>query len=161
MIRIELSEEETKKLQKTFKTTNDRRLRNRCQAVLMAARGRKHGDIAADLQISPRTLQRWLNAYMERGLDGLKIRWAAGKPALIPKDLVPEVREWIEKGPVAYGFHRKRWTYAALAEQLEKTHGIRVSTTTMREFCHRHQVFPYRRAAYRFFYRDGKRAANA
>ncbi|RME48901.1 MAG: helix-turn-helix domain-containing protein, partial [Deltaproteobacteria bacterium] len=143
-------------------TTNDRRLRNRSQAVLMATRGRKHGEIAEDLLISPRTLQRWLNAYMERGLEGLKIRWAAGKPALIPEDLVPEVREWIEKGPAAYGYSRKRWTYAALAEQLEKTHGIRVSTTTMREFCHRHQVFPYRRSTYRFFTKEKepRQAAN-
>jgi hypothetical protein len=36
MVRIELTETERPALVETFKTTEDRRLRERCQAVLMA-----------------------------------------------------------------------------------------------------------------------------
>jgi uncharacterized protein len=42
--------------------TRDRRLRARCQAILMAARGRRHRHTAADVGISGRTIQRWLKA---------------------------------------------------------------------------------------------------
>ena len=41
MLRVELTPEERAQLEHTFKTTSDRRLRDRCQAVLMANRGRK------------------------------------------------------------------------------------------------------------------------
>jgi transposase len=64
MITVKLSEDEGRRLGGTFHTTPDRRLRDRCQAILMAARGRRHRQIAEDLGVSGRTLQRWLNAYL-------------------------------------------------------------------------------------------------
>ena len=80
MIRIHLPPHELSLLQQTFRTTSDRRLRDRAQIVLMAHKGRKHADIADDLCITPRGVQRWLNAYVERGLDGLQPRHAKGNP---------------------------------------------------------------------------------
>ena len=78
MLKPLLREHERRLLEDTFKTTPDRRLRDRCQAILMADRGRSHHHIAADLAISTRTLQRCLNAYQAQGLDGLTIQWAPG-----------------------------------------------------------------------------------
>jgi transposase len=63
MMKITLSDQERQPLEEIFTTTLDRRLRVRCQAILMASRGRRHRHIAEDLKISVRTLQRWLHAY--------------------------------------------------------------------------------------------------
>ena len=49
MRRIRLTTTEQAYLAHLFKTTPDRRLRDRCQAVLMARRGRKRKTIAQDL----------------------------------------------------------------------------------------------------------------
>jgi hypothetical protein len=73
MINMTLSVPERQQLEATFTTTADRRLRNRYQAMLMAARQRRQ-PIAEDLGRSPRTLQHWLNAYRYGGLDALIIR---------------------------------------------------------------------------------------
>jgi len=62
MINITLNDHDRQQLEHTFNTTTDRRLRDRCQALLMADCGRRHHQIATDLRITPRTLQRWLNA---------------------------------------------------------------------------------------------------
>jgi hypothetical protein len=48
MLKITLSTGEQAVLEQTFKTTADRRVRDRCQAVLMAHRGRKRKVIADD-----------------------------------------------------------------------------------------------------------------
>jgi transposase len=80
LIRIHLPRHELSILQTTFRTTSDRRLRDRTQIVLLAQRGRPHQAIAEDLGISTRSIQRWLNAYLDRGLDGLQVRHAKGKP---------------------------------------------------------------------------------
>src|SRR5262249_42965403 len=45
---------EQEQLEHLFKMTDDRRLRDRCQAVLMASRGRKRKTIAQDLAHSTR-----------------------------------------------------------------------------------------------------------
>jgi hypothetical protein len=48
MMKLTLSDLEPHQLATTFKTTPDPRLHHRCQAILMAARGRCHRHIAED-----------------------------------------------------------------------------------------------------------------
>jgi len=72
MIRLSLPAAERQQLQQLFRATDDRLLRDRLQIVLMAQRGRPHQEIAADLGVTLRTVQRWLNAYLERGTEGLR-----------------------------------------------------------------------------------------
>ena len=62
MLNVRLNEDARRQLEARVRCTPDRRLRHRCQAVLMAARGRQHRHIAEDLGSRVRTLPRWLNA---------------------------------------------------------------------------------------------------
>jgi transposase len=144
MMRITLSNQERQQLEEIFKTTPNRRLRTRCQAIPMASCGRRHRQMAEDLRISGRTLQRWLHAYQGRGLDGLTIHWVPGRKAKIPGNWAPEILGWITRGPVGCGLDRANWTYAGLATYLYQTKGLTVSATTMRTCCQRHGVRPYR-----------------
>ena len=144
MMKVTLSDQEHQQVGEAMKTTTDARLRVRCQAVLMAARGRPHGHIAEDLAVSVRTLQRWLNRFHSRGLGGLAIRWAPGRAAKIPASLAPEILDWVRQGPAGCGLDRANWTYEELAIYLYQVKGLTVSTTTMRTFCQRHGVHPYR-----------------
>jgi transposase len=160
MITITLSEHERQHLATTFTTTTDRRLRNRCQAILMAARGRRHAAIAEDLSITARTLQRWLNAYRKQGVDGLQIQWAPGRTPLIAATRAPDILTWIKAGPTGCGLDRANWTYAELATYLYQTTGLTVSETTMRTFCTKHGVRSYR-PTYRYLKGDPDKQAAA
>jgi Homeodomain-like domain len=71
MRRIQLTTAAQEQLEHLFKTTNDRRLRDRCQAVLMASRGRKRQTIAQDLGVHRTTVQLWLKHYRARGYEGI------------------------------------------------------------------------------------------
>jgi transposase len=144
MINIALNDHDRQQLAHTFKTTTDRRLRDRCQALLMADRGRRHHQIAPDLRVTPRTLQRWLNAYRTGGLAGLTIPWAPGRAPHIPESLAPEIVAWVKQGPAGCGLDRAHWTAAELATYLYQTKGLAVSERTMRAFCTKHDVRPYR-----------------
>jgi transposase len=121
MITITLNAHDRQQLEHTFKTTADRRLRDRCQAILMAARGRRHHQIAEDLRITPRTLQRWLHAYRTQGLDGLRIQWAPGRAPRIPEPMASEIVAWVKHGPAGCGLDRATWTAAELATYLYQT----------------------------------------
>lgn len=74
MIRITLTDARRAELEQTFKTTSEGYLRNRCQAVLMAARGRQHGQIAEDLHVHRVTVQDWLRQYRQGGVNGLVLQ---------------------------------------------------------------------------------------
>ena len=160
MIRIYLSEPARYRLELAFATTPDRKFHDRLQIVRLAHQNRPHQDIAADLGISPRTVQRWLNAYLERGLDGLEPRKPPGAAPRLTAELVPVLRQWVIDGPVACGLDRANWTYAELADHLFHTRGVRVQKSAMQAFCHKHGIRPYR-PTYRFLRGDPDKQAVA
>ena len=144
MRRIRLTGTEQADLEQMFKTTHDRRLRDRCQAVLMAHRGRKRKTIAQDLGVHRTTVRLWLKQYQEQGLPGLPIHWAPGRLGRIPEALAPTIQRWVQDGPQGCGLDRANWTYEELATHLYQTTGIEVKRTAMRVFCQRHDIRPYR-----------------
>ena len=99
MIRIQLSRRDQSSLERAFRNTTDRKLHDRIQVLRLAHRNRSHQDIAADLGITPRTVQRWLNAYLERGLEGLQVRKAPGATPKLTHDLASLLRQWVIDGP--------------------------------------------------------------
>ena len=160
MIRVHLPDRERDTLETEFRTTDDRKFRDRLQMVLMAARGRRPADIAADLGISTRTVPRWLNAYLDRGLDGLRPRKAKGAAPKVPAALADEIKGWVIGGPMACGLDRANWTYAELAGHLYQTHGITAGRSAVLRFCQRLGVRVYR-PTYRFLRADPAKQAAA
>ncbi|MFO0881571.1 MAG: helix-turn-helix domain-containing protein [Gemmataceae bacterium] len=49
-------------------------------------------EVAANLGVSTRIMPRWLNAYLERGLDGLRPGKAKGTQPKVPESLADEVK---------------------------------------------------------------------
>jgi transposase len=153
MRRIQLTTAEQEQLEDLFKTTNDRRLRDRCQAVLMASRGRQRQTIAQALGGPRTTVQLWLKHYHERGVEGLQIQWALGQPRRLPETLVPTIQAWVKAGPAGCGLDRAHWTYEELATYVYQTTGSAVKRTAMRAFCQRYDMRPYR-PTYRYLRGD-------
>jgi len=153
MRRIGLTTTDHAHLEHLFKTTPDRRFRDRCQAVLMRSRGRKRTAIAQDLGVHRTTVRLWLKQYQERGVPGLQIHWAPGQTGRIPETLAPTIQAWVKGGPQSCGLDRANWTYEELATYLYQTTGIEVKRTAMRVFCQRHNIRPYR-PTYRYLRGD-------
>jgi transposase len=153
MRRIQLTTAQQEQLEHIFKTANDRRLRDRCQAVLLASRGRKRQTIAQDLGVHRTTGRLWLKHYDARGVEGLQIHWAPGQPRRIPQTLVPTIQAWVKAGPAGCGLERANWTYEELATYVYQTTGIAVKRTAMRAFCQRQDIRPYR-PTYRYLRGD-------
>jgi transposase len=160
MIRVKLPADDVHRLERVFRDATDRRLRDRVQIVLMAHRGRPHAQIAADLGINRRTVPRWLNAYLDGGLDGLTPKKAKGAPAKVPADLADEVKRWVTEGPAPQGLDRANWTYAELADHLLKAKGVRASRSAVGRFCRKLGVRVYR-PTYRYLRGDPAKQAAA
>jgi transposase len=160
MIRIQLPPAEVQDLERVLRTTDDPTLRTRVQIVLMAHRGRPHGQIACDTGTSRSSVQRWLNAYSERGVDGLRPRKPGRSRPKLTAELAPVLRRWVIEGPQAQGLDRANWTHAELAEHLSRTHGIRVGKSAMQVFGRKQEIRPYR-PTYRFLRGDPEKQAQA
>jgi CRP-like cAMP-binding protein len=84
VIRIQLTDTEARRFEQAVLQATDRKLRDRLQIIRLAHRGRPHRDIAAELGLTPRTVQRWLNAYLDGGIGALKPRKARGHGPAVP-----------------------------------------------------------------------------
>ncbi len=160
MIRVNLPAAEVEHLERTPRTTADLKLRSRVQIILMAHRGRPHGDIAADLACSRSSIQRWLNTYLDRGLNGLAPRKAPGAEPKLTAGRAPVLRPWVIDGPAKHGLDRANWTYAELADHLLKAKGVRVGKSALQAFGAKHGIRPYR-PTYRFLRGDPVKQAKA
>jgi transposase len=160
MIRIQLPQPEAERLEQVFHSTEDRKLRDRLQIVLMAHRGRSRQDIAMDLGIHRRSVTRWLNAYCEGGLKNLTPRKAKGNKPQIPSSLADEIRRWVIDGPAKQGLDRASWTHEELADHLLKTHGIETSRSAVQRFCQQIDIRVYR-PTYRYLRGDPGKQAQA
>jgi transposase len=141
VIRVQLPPAEADRLDTLFRSTPDRKLRDRLQIALMAHRGRARRDIAADLGVNRRTVTRWVHAYCDHGLDGLRPKKAAGKAGHIPAG---EVKPWVIDGPAEQGLDRAHWAHEEIADHLLKTHRIRTSRSAVQRFCSRIGIRRYR-----------------
>ncbi|WP_162669546.1 helix-turn-helix domain-containing protein [Gemmata massiliana] len=127
-----------------FRSTTDRKLRDRVQIVLMAHRGRARQDIATAPGVDRRTVTRWLNTYCANGLSGLRPKKSKGKSGHIPAALADEVKTWVLTGPAEQGLDRANWTHAELADHLLKTKGVRTSRSAVQRFCSKIDIRLYR-----------------
>jgi transposase len=160
VIRIELPPTEINRLDSLFRSTDNRKLRDRLQIVLMAHRGRARQDIAADLGVHRKTITRWLNAYCADGLDGLQPKKAKGQPGKIPQALADEVRRWVIDGPAKQGLDRANWTHEELADHLLKAKGIHTSRSAVQRFCAKIDIRLYR-PTYRYLRGNPQEQAQA
>lgn len=80
---ITIKEAEGKELERRVKAkTVAVRERQRAQIVVLAVRGMKQGQIAAEVGVSRVTVNHWCRRFMTEGLDGLgdaKGTWAQGQ----------------------------------------------------------------------------------
>ncbi len=160
MIRIRLPEAEAETLEAEFRVTADRKFRDRLQIVLLAHKGRPYQDIAADLGVHRRTVTRWVSAYCDGGLDGLRPKKAKGQPAGIPAALADEVKGWVIGGPASQGLDRANWTHDELADHLKRVKGIDTSRSAVQRFCVRIGIRLYR-PTYRYLRGDPDKQAKA
>jgi transposase len=160
VIRIRLPQEEARHLEDAFRTETSPKFRDRIQIIRLACQDRPHHQIASDLAITPRSVQRWLNAYLDRGLDGLRPRKAKGAAAKIPAHLADTLRRWVIDGPSKHGLDRANWTHEELADHLFKTHGIHTSRSAMQRFCRKIGIRVYR-PTYRFLRGKPEKQAQA
>src|SRR5262245_35365864 len=160
MIRIRLNEAEAQRLEHAFRSATDRKLRDRLNVVRLAHRRRPRQEIADALGMSTRSVQRWLNAYLDRGLEGLSPRKAPGAAPKIPAELAGEVRRWVLEGPAKQGLDRANWTHPELAEHLYRTHGVRTSRSAVQRLCAKLGIRLYR-PTYRYLRGDAAKQQKA
>ena len=114
-------------LRSFMKKTNDKKEYCRAQAVLEKSEGKTHKAIAKEHGVDERTTQRWIAAYIKKGIEGLQIcRNSRSKSSITDEDK-EIILSALFNDPHLFGYLRNTWSLRSLAKCLTNELDIPIS----------------------------------
>jgi transposase len=107
--------------------TNNKKEYRRLLAILQKAEGRTFEDIANEHGVSNRSVQRWVAAYIQSGIDGVKIKKTGGLKSGITDEDREIIISALFNDPHIFGYLRNTWSLRSLARCLTDELDIPVS----------------------------------
>lgn len=108
--------------------TNNKKEYRRLLTILQKAEGRTFEDIANEHGVSTRSVQRWIAAYIQSGIDGVKMKKPGGsKSGITDEDKEIIILSALFNDPHLFGYLRNTWSLRSLAKCLTNELGIPIS----------------------------------
>lgn len=98
--------------------------RRRLLAVQRVGEGYTAAEVAEFLGVDPRSVRRWVAAYLKGGGQALLPRPASGRPpklSVIQEKIAPR---WLTESPRHHGFETELWTAARFGQLIREECGI-------------------------------------
>jgi len=100
------------------------KLVNRILAIFALADGLSPQQVASTLRVSDQSVLNWLSAFIQDGVDGLKVGSAPGRPPNLSKSQRKELALLIDSGPVACGFSGACWRSPMIQQLILDRFGV-------------------------------------
>ena len=113
------------------------RLAHRLHALMLVSLGHSCHDVAGWFGENPRTVQRWLQSYSSRGVDGLTDHWAGGRPARLSPQQQSDIAQEVHSLPSELGLTQTRWSGKLLSRRIEALYGVHLSERQCQRMLHR------------------------
>ena len=97
----------------------------RGKAVLGYIEGRRVIELAAELDVTRGSINRWLQWYEAMGTDGLVTATPPGAAPKLNADQRRELSVLVEAGPIAAGYTSGVWTGPMVGDLIERRFGVR------------------------------------
>lgn len=97
----------------------------RGRAILGYIEGRRVLDLAAELDVTRGSVNRWLQWYEAMGIEGLITRTAPGPSRKLADEQRIELTALVEAGPLAAGYPSGVWTGPMIGDLIEQRFGVR------------------------------------
>ena len=134
MYRVCLTEEQRQELRRRIRQSHLlARTRERLEMVRLSDAGWSVPRIALHLQQHEQTVRRWIKAFLQDGFEALADLPHTGQQSAITKDILAEVRTWLDKGD-------RTWNATQVAEEVAKQHGLRRSPRQWRQVLRREKL---------------------
>lgn len=126
--KLKLTIVQKNKLKAFMSNTNNKKEYRRLLAILQKAEGRTFEDIANEYGVSTRSVQRWIAAYIQSGIDGgVKMKKPGGSKSGITDEDKEIILSALFNDPHLFGYLRNTWSLRSLAKCLTNELGIPIS----------------------------------
>ena len=118
-------------LRRVRRRTRDKGLADRCQIVLLAAKGRSRPAVAEAVGCSVSWVGRVLARFRECGIAGLYDRREDNGTLKLGEGYLSLLYDLVDEGPQDYGYARPTWPRELLAKLMHELTGTKVHPATM------------------------------
>jgi transposase len=116
----------------------DARFARKLRAILLVGKDCLTQETAAKvLEVDPNSVTRWVMTYVEKGIDGLRPKKAAGRKPFLTPAQEDRLSKIIENGPEAIGLDTGVWSGPIIREVIERRFKIKYSVEQARRILHR------------------------
>lgn len=102
----------------------DLRQWRRLRALHLREDGWHRQDVADALDVTERSVSRWMAVARTRGAEGLRSATIPGRPPVLSPAQRRMIPEFLWHGPEAYGFRGSLWTCGRIAKIIEQEFGV-------------------------------------
>jgi transposase len=120
-----------RQLRRLKQKTKEKGLAIRCQIILLAAKGRKRGEIAEFLGCSVSWVNRVVARFHDCGVAGLMDRREDNGDLKLDESFLAKLHEIVDGSPQDHGFLRPTWTLELLARVMYRLSDVQVHPATM------------------------------
>jgi transposase len=114
-----------RRLIRAARSRNDLDVWRRGRAVLGYIEGRRVVDLAAELEVTRGSVNRWLQWYEADGVPGLLTEKAPGPSPKLTEEQREQLVVLIEEGPRVAGYSSGVWTGPMIGDLIEQRFGVR------------------------------------
>lgn len=118
-------------LRRTKRQTRDKGLAQRCQIVLLTAKGRRRAAVAESVGCSVSWVNRVVARWRDYDVAGLLDRREDNGPQKLSEWYLSLLYDVVDASPQAYGYPRPTWTRELLVKVMHTLSGVRVHPATM------------------------------
>jgi transposase len=111
-------------------------------AVERVLEGESPGEVAEFLNVSVRSIQRWVRGWQQSGDAALLSRPKPGRPPKLTGQQTESVLCWLDLAPSHFGFPTERWTAPRLAWLIEREFGVSLNHRYLNDWLRHHGVTP-------------------
>jgi transposase len=111
-------------------------------AVARVRLGYTQQEVADFFAVNVRSVQRWMRAYREHGLSGLKATPATGRPPRLSPKQEREVLRWFRRSPREFGFPTELWTARRVAQLIQRKFRKKFHPRYLNQWLARRRITP-------------------
>lgn len=114
----------------------------RLLAVQRVLEGYSTEEVAAFLDVDPRSVRRWVAAYRAEGDEGLWAQPTSGRPPKLTSTQEKIIRRWLADKPTEHGFATDLWTGPRVAQMIRQEFAIELNPKSLTVWLRRRGFTP-------------------